>query len=319
LEFESVEINVRPRITVSVRRQLVGLSGGCCSLDSCQRSLAIGRSSFIGEIAMIESIIKSAPRYNPKLTVENLTSLDNLILLCPTCHRLVDKQPEVYSADWLQAAKKKHLDNLFSILSPAKSQEIKLDEYIEISLKEAIDIWDKNKSNTSEEFWQELLTKCPAVISQVFPNSSFQFGAKSYVGGKNLQNRQGNLVDFIYASAHTENVVLVEIKTPNKKLLGSKYRGNCYSISDELSGGIVQVLNYKEQLLKEYYKLKDDSSSFNAFSPKCLVVVGSIEVEMDNAIKLKSLELFRNSLSGIQVITYDELFEKARGVIELVS
>jgi hypothetical protein len=50
-----------------------------------------------------------------------------------------------------------------------------------------------------------------------------------------------------------------------------------------------------------------------------LVIVGSIEAEMDNPIKLKSLELFRNSLSGVQVITYDELFEKAKNVIELVS
>lgn len=319
MELESVGVKVRPRITILARRQLVALSGARCSIDSCQRALAIGQNSFIGEVAMIESVVKNAPRFNSKLTIENITSLENLILLCPTCHRLVDMQPDVYSADWLKATKKKHLENLLSILSPTKPLEIKLDEYTEISLKEAIDIWDKNKNNESEEFWQKLLTKCPAVISQVFPNSSFQFGAKSYVGGKNLQNRQGNLVDFIYASKHTENVVLVEIKTPTKKLLGSKYRGNCYAISDELSGGIVQVLNYKEQLLKEYYKLKDDSSSFNAFSPKCLVVVGSIEAEMDNPIKLKSLELFRNSLSGIQVITYDELFEKARDVIELVS
>lgn len=319
MELESTEVKIRPRITAATRRQLVALSGGRCSLDSCQRPLAIGQNSFIGEVAMIETVIRNAPRFNSKLTFENLTSLDNLILLCPTCHRLMDKQPEIYSADWLKNAKKKHLDNLLSIISPTQPVEIKLDEYTEISLKEAIEIWEKNTTNASEEFWQELLTKCPSVISQVFPNSSFQFGAKSYVGGKNLKNRQGNLVDFIYASKHTENVVLVEIKTPKKKLLGSKYRGNCYAISDELSGGIVQVLNYKEQLLKEYYNLKDDSSSFNAFSPKCLVIVGSIEAEMDNPIKLKSLELFRNSLSGVQVITYDELFEKAKNVIELVS
>lgn len=319
MEPESLKVEIRPRISTTVRRQLVAISGGRCSLDSCHRELAIGENSFIGEVAMIESVVKSRPRFNPELTIENLVSLENLILLCPTCHRLIDMQPEIYSADWLKAAKKKHLDNLHSILSSAKPLEIKLDEYTEITLKEAIDIWSRNKNNSSEEFWQDLLTKCPAVISQVFPNSSFQLGSKSYVGGKNLQNRQGNLVDFIYASKHTDNVVLVEIKTPCKKLLSSKYRGNCYSISDELSGGIVQVLNYKEQLLKEYYKLKDDSSSFNAFSPKCLVIIGAVENEMDSPIKLKSLELFRNSLSGVQVITFDELFEKARDVLDLVS
>jgi hypothetical protein len=319
LESKRVEVRIRPRITAITRRQLVAISGGCCSLEDCRRNLVTGENSFIGETAMIESVISTGPRYNPNLTIEELSSLENLILLCPTCHRLIDKQPEIYSTDWLKNSKKKHLENLRSILSDNKLVEVKFDELTEISLKEAISVWRANKGNASEEFWQDILTKCPAVLSQIFPNSSFQFGAKCYVGGKNIKNRQGNIVDFIYASKHTDNVVLVELKTPTKKLLGSKYRGNCYSISDELSGGIVQVLNYKEQLLKEYYKLQDDDSSFNAFSPKCVVLVGSLETEMDNAIKLKSFELFRNSLSGIQVITFDEMFEKANDVLELVS
>lgn len=317
--YERVDVQIRPRITAITRQQLVAVSGGCCSLETCGRNLSVGDNSFIGEVAMIESMIPGGPRHNRDLTLENLVSPDNLILLCPTCHRLIDKQPEIYSADWLRNAKKKHLENLRSILSDSETVEVKFDELTEISLKEAVSVWKANKNNASEEFWQELLTKSPAVLSQIFPHSSFQFGAKCYVGGKNINNRQGNIVDFIYASKHTDNIVLVELKTPTKKLLGSKYRGNCYSISDELSGGIIQVLNYKEQLLKEYYKLQDEESSFNAFSPKCVVLIGSLELEMDNAIKIKSFELFRNSLSGIQVITFDEIFEKASDVLDLVT
>lgn len=319
MEPERAKIKIRPSIKATTRQQLVAISGGRCSLENCRKVLVIGENSFIGEMAMIESVVEGGPRFNPNLTMEEITSLDNLILLCPTCHRLVDRQPEICSVDWLKSSKKKHLENMLSILSDSDPIEIKFDQLTEISLKEAISVWASNKENSSEEFWQELLTKCPSVLSQVFPNSSFQFGAKCYVGGKKINNRQGNIVDFIYASKHTENIVLVELKTPTKKLLASKYRGNCYSISDELSGGIVQVLNYKEQLLKEYYKLQDDESSFNAFSPKCVVLVGSIEAEMDNAIKLKSFELFRNSLSGIQVITFDEIFEKASDVLDLVT
>ncbi|WP_413163934.1 Shedu anti-phage system protein SduA domain-containing protein [Aeromonas salmonicida] len=319
MEPELVNFIIRPRITAVIRRQLVAISGSCCTLEGCRRNLAIGDDSFIGETAMIETVIPNTPRYNPNLTSVELTSLDNLILLCPTCHCLIDRQPEIYSADWLKKSKKKHLDNLRSILSNNESIKVKFDKHTEISLTEAVSVWRANKENSSEEFWQELLTKCPAVLSQVFPNSSFQFGAKCYVGGKNINNRQGNIVDFIYASKHTDNIVLIELKTPTKRLLGSKYRGNCYSISDELSGGIVQVLNYKEQLLKEYYKLQDDDSSFNAFSPRCIVLLGSLEREMDNTVKLKSFELFRNILSGVQVITFDEIFQKASDVLELVS
>ena len=319
LKPSKIEVKMRPRITALVRKKLLFFSGSCCMMPDCRRELAIGENAFIGEVTMIESSTPNAPRYNPSNSTEKLVSQDNLLLLCPTCHRVVDRHPEMYTVDWLKTAKRKHLERLQSIISTEPPSAFKLDEHTEISLKEAIGIWESNRENRSEEFWQELLTKCPSVLGQVFPNSSFQLGAKSYVGGKNLRNKQGNLVDFIYASKHTDNVVLVEIKTPTKSLLGSKYRGNSYTISDELSGGIVQVLNYKEQLLKEYYKLKDDDSSFNAFSPKCLVVIGNIESEMTNSIKVKSLELFRGCLSGVQVITYDELFEKAKNVLALVT
>lgn len=313
------QVNIRPQISAMQRQLLVHTSGSRCSLANCRRELAIGGNAFIGEIALIESFAERGARYNPETPVESLVSQDNLILLCPTCHRLVDKQPEIYTADWLREAKLKHLKTLEAAIAPEQPFDFKLDEHTEVSLKEAVSIWEKNRHNASEEFWQQLLTKSPAVLSQVFPNSSFQFGSKSYVGGKTLGNKKGNVVDFIYASKHTDNVVMVEIKTPVKNLLGKKYRDNAYSVSDELSGGIVQVLNYKEQLLKEYYKLKDDDSSFNAFSPKCVVLVGDLEREMDDPIKIKSLELFRGSLSGVQVITYDELFEKAKDVLALVS
>lgn len=312
-------VYIRQNISPAERQFLVHTSGSKCSLASCKRELAISDNAFIGEVAFIESFSEHGARYNPATPMEALLSQDNLILLCPTCHHLVDKQPDIYTADWLKEAKQKHLKTLEAAIAPKQQFDFKLNEHTEISLKEAVSIWENDRHNASEEFWQQLLTKSPALLSQVFPNSSFQFGSKNYLGGKGLDNKGGNVVDFIYASKHTENVVMVEIKTPVKDLLGKKYRGNAYSISDELSGGIVQVLNYKEQLLKDYYKLKDGASSFNAFSPKCLVLIGDLEREMDDPIKIKSLELFRGSLSGVQVTSYDELFEKAKDVLALIS
>ncbi|CAK2845209.1 Shedu protein SduA C-terminal domain-containing protein [Vibrio crassostreae] len=326
MELDNKEINssvvtrkVRPRITSIQRKLLIKEGGSKCMMPDCRQELAISDKAFIGQVAMIEAFAPGGPRFNSESTTEDILSQENLLLLCPNCHNIIDRQPEIYTVDWLKGVKKKHLDKLKSVVSRSDQTNFKLDEYTELSLKEAIEIWEKNKDNSSEEFWQDLLTKCPSVLGQVFPNSSFQLGAKSYVGGKNLKNRHGNIVDFIYASKHTDNVVLVEIKTPTKELLGSKYRANSYAISSELSGSLIQVLNYKEQLLKEYYKLKGDETSFNAFSPKCLVVIGNIDNEMTNLSKIKSLELFRGCLSGVQVITYDELFEKAKSVLELVE
>jgi hypothetical protein len=73
--------------------------------------------------------------------------------------------------------------------------EVKLDEQVEISLEEAIGVCKLNRENSSEEFWQNLLQKSPAVLAQIFPQSMFQLGNKCYVGGKSISNSGGNLVD----------------------------------------------------------------------------------------------------------------------------
>lgn len=118
-------------------------------------------------------------------------------------------------------AREDHLSKVSEALSASNFvDEIKLDEQVEVSLEEAIGVWKVNRENSSEEFWQTLLQKCPAVLSQIFPQSMFQLGNKCYVGGKSITNSGGNLVDFIYASRLTGNIALVEIKTPKTKLLG---------------------------------------------------------------------------------------------------
>jgi hypothetical protein len=148
----------------------------------------------------------------------------------------------------------------------------------------------------------------------------FQLGNKCYVGGKLINNSGGNLVDFIYASRLTGNIALVEIKTPKTKLLGKKYRSNAYSVSEEMSGSFIQVLNYKDQLMKEYYKLSkgDEGSSFTAFNPKCLIVIGTLESELKDGNQYKSFELFRNSITNVEIVTYDELFQKAQDILDMV-
>jgi hypothetical protein len=148
-----------------------------------------------------------------------------------------------------------------------------------------------------------------------------QFGSKCYVGGKVVQNDNGNLVDFVYANPSTNNVVLVEIKTPVTPLIGKKYRQNAYAMSDELSGGVVQVLNYRDSLIKEYYSLSkfDDEAPFNAFSPKCVLIAGNVQNELVTLVKRKSFELFRGELAGVDIVGYDELFEKIQCVIDVAK
>ncbi|MCS0455063.1 DUF4263 domain-containing protein [Vibrio diabolicus] len=299
--------------TQKVKKQLMALSGNKCAFPGCGENLITENGNTIGQIASIESMSPGAPRFNPSKTTNELLDADNYILLCPTHHYLIDKEPEKYSIDWLRAAREQHLKNITKILSNPESDKVTTD----LSLSKALEIWKSERENSSEEFWQNLFESCPPLISQAFPKSMYQLGSKCYVGGKSWTNSGGNLVDFIYLNKLTGNIVLVEIKTPKTKLLGKKYRNNAYSISEELSGSVVQVLNYKEQLMKELYQLKNDT--FSAFNPKCVVIAGTLEDEFKNETQYKSFELFRNNSAGVEILTYDELFQKSKDTLAIAN
>ena len=53
----------------------------------------------------------------------------------------------------------------------------------------------------------------------------------SFVGGKIVKNVDGKIVDYLYRNDLTKNVALIEIKTPETKLLENEYRANIYSLS----------------------------------------------------------------------------------------
>ena len=73
--------------------------------------------------------------------------------------------------------------------------------------------------------------------------------------------------------------------------------------------------------MKEYFKLSEDNGgdSFSAFNPKCLIVIGTLESELKNNSQYKSFELFRNSMTNVEIVTYDELFQKAQDILDMIK
>lgn len=311
----------RIRIDSKVRRIVAESNAYQCAFPGCKEELLID-GVFMGEIASIEALSPSGPRYNEAVDDLILASEENHLLLCPSHHYMIDRQPNFYTTQWLKKAQVDHLTKVKTALGGDVGRKTdQLPSSVELSLSDALDVWNNASGDEKEEFWQELFERCPAVISMLFPRSTVQFGSKCYVGGKSVQNVSGNLVDFVYANTSTNNVVMVEIKTPSTPLVGMMYRQNAYAMSDELSGSIVQVLNYKDSLIKEYYSLSkaDNGTSFNAFSPKCVVIAGNVQGELTTPLKRRSFELFRGELTGTDIVGYDELFEKIQCVLDVAK
>ena len=208
-----------------------------------------------------------------------------------------------------------------------KLQALKVDSLKKINsligvsnLKRLLDIWYSNPDNASEEFWQTTLEKHAWAISQVFSHPVVILRKKAYVGGKAIGNDRGNVVDFLYHNRITSNVSLIEIKTPTTKLLGSQYRQNAYEMSSDLSGSVVQLSVYRDELQKSFYTLAGSGDDqFMSFNPQCLLIVGCFEREKLSLTGKRSFELFRGDLKHIQIITFDELFEKVNLLLRLLE
>lgn len=98
-------------ISLHDRKVLWGRAHNRCAI--CKRRLISDgtstgdRESVLGEEAHIVPRSQSGPRGNESLDCE-VDAYENLILLCPEHHRLVDDQPRAYSARYLRQIKNEH-------------------------------------------------------------------------------------------------------------------------------------------------------------------------------------------------------------------
>lgn len=207
-----------------------------------------------------------------------------------------------------------------SLMRVDASELTKVNTIIGLStLKTFVEDLEANLSEGLEEYWQEKFQKRPEVITQIFSLPLFILKGKAYVGGKNINNQMGNIADFLVTNKLSRNSVIIEIKTPEKKLLGLAYRNGIFNISPELTGSVVQVLSYRNSLITDYDSLSRNSdATFKAFDPKCLIIIGKIS-ELDSPSKLRSFELYRSSLNNIQIVTFDEVIEKCKDLIAIIE
>jgi len=185
---------------------------------------------------------------------------------------------------------------------------------------DVINKWHSNKTNSDEEFWQIVFNENPYVLSQLFSVPVVFLKDKAYVGGMNVDRQNAKFVDYLYKNASSNDALLVEIKTPETKLIGSKYRRGVHKPSNDLSGSVVQVLDYRRELSKNIQTITSGTDHvIDIFNPRCVVIAGNASKELDSELKRKSFELFRTNLRDVEIVTYDELFRKAETLATLFN
>lgn len=98
--------NIRP----TTHNLLWARAAGHCEIcgKDVTRDLVMGNALKAAQVAHIKADGELGPRYDPSQSEEDRNSIDNLMLLCHTCHKLIDDHPEKYSVEKLQHRKKQY-------------------------------------------------------------------------------------------------------------------------------------------------------------------------------------------------------------------
>jgi hypothetical protein len=100
----------RVKLSQAAKDWLWSESGGHCQNPACRADLhGFVKRTHIGELAHIIPVSMKGPRADeePELTDGERALPENVVVLCPTCHTVVDKVPEEYPATVLRIWKRR--------------------------------------------------------------------------------------------------------------------------------------------------------------------------------------------------------------------
>lgn len=98
---------MRNGFTAKIKNIVATRAGFRCSNPSCQLSTSgphpdPKKAVNIGVVAHITAVSPAGPRYDPTLAREACHAIENAIWLCQNCARLIDYDPDRYSAELLR-------------------------------------------------------------------------------------------------------------------------------------------------------------------------------------------------------------------------
>lgn len=190
----------------------------------------------------------------------------------------------------------------------------------------------EKKSTSMEGLWQQYFEKNPWVfgygLGYIFLSALDDKKLEQVVQGYSVDSHGKRVDALMKTKGIISNICFVEIKTHLTSLLDtSSYRSGCWAPSKELAGAIAQVqgtvASAVENLSSKINPTDKDGNPtgeeiFN-YQPKSYLVIGSMtEFVSENGVnkdKLRSFELLRKNTSNPEIITFDELYERAKFIV----
>src|SRR5437870_3264956 len=136
------------------------------------------------------------------------------------------------------------------------------------------------------------------------------------VTGKGIQ--KGDFLE--RTEAAVKFTVLVEIKRPATQLLGTRsYRNGACELGAELTGGVSQMQANCSKWEKEGSQTEENREALSyrsifTIQPKGILVIGHTE-QLNQISKRNTFELFRRNTVNPEILTFDELYERAKFIV----
>ena len=194
----------------------------------------------------------------------------------------------------------------------------------------------KQAEGGNEKVWQNFFELNPWIfgygLNFIFSSALGEKKLEQVISGFNF-NDYGKRVDALMATRGIINsLIFTEIKCHDTKLLVTRaYRDGCWQISDELSGAVSQIQKTVQKAIKTLKTRIDlltsdgdpTGESVYLYQPKSYIIIGNLnEFTTEHGInedKFSSFELFRRNLSNPEIITYDELYNRAQYIVGITK
>lgn len=101
--------------TPATIKRLFAVSGNMCAFPRCQQSL-VHAGKVTGRICHIRAASSGGPRHDEGMTDDERRAFENLLLMCPIHHDVIDADTVAYSVERLTALKAEHEGKSSSVL-----------------------------------------------------------------------------------------------------------------------------------------------------------------------------------------------------------
>jgi hypothetical protein len=232
---------------------------------------------------------------------------------------LVDRNEQ----DLIQALKNVHGEDRLRLLEMIRSENLTKEDIDVLSgRKDGLETFRRqlyDDQNWDEKGWQAF-----------FENNTWIFGygldyrflsiiqREAALSEVDLDGKNSVAGDFLLGS--TDFTVLVEMKRPDTPIFDlEQSRSRTWKLSKDLFWSVSKILSQKAS-----WEIKSRSQNFDAkgrpisqktYDPKCILILGSRDQyagdDRDTHIKKQTFELFRRDSRNIEILTYDELYDRA--------